>query len=373
MISLMNVTKLAGRAASCWLHRRPMNTSTEMRITRLCSQRCRQCDVYNRRTRPPSLDLDRFRILAGRLRDYGAHVGLISGGEPLLAPDVEDILREARRTFPVAVTLVTGLYDGIQRVERVARTALDLDINFQTSLDGLGELGDDLRGVSDFAPTVTDRMRRIARLKAQSGARSLLYANVVINNRNLHQVPQLLDRISECGWQATVGLYHTLTETTKTDEELILRPGPGLRETLGRIKAHPALLNLSAFVRGIESAAAGRYPRFCPYLDAPVLSTRTVVMEDGEVYLCRGGSIGNLFRQDLREIFSGPAYRQRLQEYRTCPGCWASCYAERYLLFHPPNVEDFLDTVRKVHRLRSGFELNARTADNGSPSTPGGR
>jgi MoaA/NifB/PqqE/SkfB family radical SAM enzyme len=365
-MSLTSITRLAGRAAGRWLQRQPMNTSTEVRITRLCSQRCRQCDVYNRSTQPPSLDAERFRILAGRLRSYGAHVGLISGGEPLLVDQLEEILKEARKTFPVAVTLVTGLYAGIGRVERAVRAALDEDINIQTSLDGLGAVGDDLRGVPDFASTVTDRMRRIARLKAVSFSRSLLYANVVINNRNLLQVPRLLDRIAECGWQASVGLYHTLTETTRRDDDLILRPGPRLEEILERIVAHPAVLNLNAFVRGIRSAAAGRYPRFCPYLDAPVLSTRTVIMEDGEVYLCRGESIGNLFHRDLEEIFSGEAYRRRLEEYRRCPGCWASCYAERYLLFHPANVEDLLDTVRKVYRLRTGFELQVRPAGDGS-------
>ena len=364
-MSLMDVTRLATRAAARWIQRRPMNSSTEIRITRLCSQRCRQCDVYNRRTQPPSLDLDRFRILAGRLRAYGAHVGLISGGEPLLVPQLEDILREARKTFPVAVTLVTGLYTGIRQVERAARAALDHDINIQTSLDGLGPLGDNLRGVPDFAATVSDRMRRIARLKAHSDARSLLYANVVINNRNLHQVPQLLDCIADCGWQATIGLYHTLTETTRSDGELILRPGPRLEDILAQAAAHPAILNLKAFIRGIPGAAAGRYPKFCPYLDAPVLSTRTVIMEDGEVYLCRGGSIGNLFHQQLEEIFTGERYRQRLREYRQCPGCWASCYAERYLLFHPPSFEDFLDTIKKVHRLRSGFRFDGRPARNG--------
>jgi MoaA/NifB/PqqE/SkfB family radical SAM enzyme len=366
-MSLIDVTKLARQAARRWLQRRPLNTSTEMRITRLCSQRCRQCNVYNRRTQPPSLDLERFRMLAGRLRDYGAHVGLISGGEPLLVPQVEDILKEARETFPVAVTLVTGLYDGIARVQRVAQVALDYDINIQTSLDGLGDLGDDLRGVSDFAATVTDRMRRIARLRARGSARSLLYANVVINNRNIHQVPRLLDLISDCGWLATVGLYHTLTETTRSDGELILRPSSHLEDTLASIMAHPAVLNLKSFVRGIRSAAAKRYPRFCPYLDAPVLSTRTVIMEDGEVYLCRGRSIGNLFRQNLEEIFTGQAYRQRLREYRSCSGCWASCYAERYLLFHPPHFEDLLDTVRKVHRLRTGFRIQSRLSKDGKP------
>jgi MoaA/NifB/PqqE/SkfB family radical SAM enzyme len=366
-MSLMGVTRLAGQAATRWLRRQPMNSSTEIRITRLCSQRCRQCDVYNRRTQPPSLDLDRFRMLAGRLRAFGAHVGLISGGEPLLVPHLEDMLGEARKTFPVAVTLVTGLYDGVRRVERVARVALDQDINIQTSLDGLDALGDDLRGVSDFAATVTDRMGRIARLRDRSSARSLLYANVVINNRNLHQVPRLLDRIADCGWQATVGLYHTLTETTRFDRQLTLRPGPHLEDILAQTMAHPAVLNLKSFIRGIRGAAAGRYPRFCPYLDAPVLSTRTVIMEDGQVYLCRGGSIGNLFRQSLEEIFSGEMYRQRLREYRRCPGCWASCYAERYLLFHPPNFEDLLDTVRKVRRLRAGFRIDGRPKKNGKP------
>jgi MoaA/NifB/PqqE/SkfB family radical SAM enzyme len=350
---------------SRWLHRTPLNTSTEIRITRLCSQRCRQCDVYSRRTQPPSLDLKRFRLLAQRLREYGAYVGFISGGEPLLVPDLEGILQEARRTFSAAVTLVTGLYDQPQRVDRIAQAALEGDINIQTSLDGLGLLGDDLRGVPDFAGTVSERMRRIAALKANSSSRSLLYANVVINNRNLHQVQQLLDLIADCGWQATVGLYHTLTETTRWDRDLILQPSQYLQEALQKIISHRAVLNLKSFIRGIEQAARGNYPRFCPYVDAPVLSTRTVIMEDGSLSLCRSGPIGNIFHQNLGEIFSSEAYRQRLEEYRRCPGCWASCYAERYLLFHPPSFEDLMDTFRKIRHLRTGFRLFQPVENNG--------
>jgi hypothetical protein len=60
------------------------------------------------------------------------------------------------------------------------------------------------------------------------------------------------------------------------------------------------------------------------------------------------------------EIFTGPAYRERLEEYRHCQGCWASCYAERYLLFHPPSFEDLMDTLLKVYRLRTGFHLASK-------------
>ncbi len=359
-MSLANNAALLEKMAVRWMQNRPLNSSTEIRITRLCSQRCRQCNVYNRRTVPASLDLKRFRLIASRMRDYGAYVGLISGGEPLLAADLEEILLEAKRTFSVAVTLVTGLYHRPELVERVARVAMDNEINIQTSLDGLGPLGDDLRGVADFSATVTDRMRRIARIRANSASRSLLYANIVINNRNLEQVPRLLKVIAECGWQATVGLYHTLTKTTRQDDELILRPGPSLSRVLRLISQSPIVLNLKSFVRGIEQAARGNYPRSCPYLDAPLLSTRTVIMEDGQVYLCRGEPIGNIFQQDLSEIFSGPAYRERLDEYRHCPGCWASCYAERYLLFHPPSFGDLMDTLLKVYHLRRGFHFPRR-------------
>ena len=356
-MNLSGVVDLLGRMAVHWWRHLPLNSSTEIRLTRLCTQRCQQCDIYNRRTVPPSLDLQRFRFIASRLRDYGSYVGLISGGEPLLVPDLEEILVEAKQTFSVALTLVTGLYDGAKRVQQVAQVALDNDINIQTSLDGLGPLGDDLRGVGDFSATVTDRMRRIARMRANSPSKSLLYANIVINNRNLEQVPQLLETIADCGWQATVGLYHTLTKTTRQQAQLVLRPNPSLSRILQLVCQSPVVLNLTSFVRGIQQAARGNYPRFCSYLDAPLLSTRTLIMEDGQVYLCRGEAIGNIFRQNLAEIFSGPTYRERLEEYRHCRGCWASCYAERYLLFHPPSFDDLMDTLLKIYRLRSGFQL----------------
>ncbi len=361
-MNLGDAMALSGKAVIRGLRRQPLNSSNEIRITRLCTQRCRQCDIYNRRTMPPSLDLERFRLIARRLRKYGAYVGLISGGEPLLVPHLEEILLEAKATFSMAVTLVTGLYHQAARVQQVAQVALDNDINIQTSLDGLGPLGDDLRGVEDFSATVTARMRRIANMRANSHSKSLLYANIVINNENVSQIPQLLQMIADCGWQATVGLYHTLTETTRQDDRLILRPSPALSDILDHICGSDAVLNLKSFVRGIQQAARGNYPPYCPYRDAPVLSTRTVIMEDGEVYLCRGQPIGNILRQELGDIFSSSSYRQRLEEYSRCRGCWASCYAERYLLFHPPSFEDLMDTALKVYRLRGGFHLPRRTA-----------
>ncbi len=338
------------RALANAFWQRPMNSSTEIRITRLCTQRCRQCSVYERRTKPPSLSLEAFEHICKRLRDYGAYIGFISGGEATLVPELPEMLHVAKRTFALETTLVTGLYNTHAVIERVGRTALELNINVQTSLDGYGALGDNLRGVPNFAETVLDRMALLSSLRGNS--RSLLYVNIVLNALNLPQVPELVARAQDLGWKVTIGLYHSLTETTRTDDELRLRPSPLLRKTLDQLAQNPNILNLPAFLEGIEPfLATGRNP-ICPFVDDRFFATRVTIMENADVHLCWGGPIGNLFRQSLREIFESPAYAQRLAAYRRCSGCWTTCYTQRYLLMHPQNGRRLKQNLQKVLGLK---------------------
>ena len=333
-----------------------MNGSTEIRITSRCTQRCRQCGVYERP--PKDLTFDEFKIIAKKIRDYGGYIGLISGGEPLMVKDLDKMLIEAKKTFNLAVTLVSGLYAKSDLVKRIARICLENNINIQTSLDGLGELGDNLRGAKNFSDTVLGNMKMITELRMSEypQSKSLLYANVVTNNLNVGQVPDIIREIEKVKWKASVGMYHTLTETTKKDDELRLRPSKELTQMIDFACNNPNVLTLEDFIRGIERAVRGDYPNFCAYLDAPVLSTRIVIMEEGSVYLCKGKPIGNIFESSLKEIFEGKEYFNRLEEYKTCPGCWTSCYVQRYLVTHPANIDSLLDNIRKIHRSGKGVK-----------------
>lgn len=332
------------------LVRRPLNSSTEIRLTRLCTQRCRQCRIYERTTDPPSMSLESFRIVAQRLREYGAYIGFISGGEATLVSHLDKILVEARKTFLLSTTLVTGLYIKTETVKRVGETALEHDIHIQTSLDGLGEIGDNLRGVKDFAVTVLKHMEWLSERRGNS--KSLLYANIVINNQNLDQVPELIRRANDIGWKTTIGLYHSLTSTTRDDDTLRLKPGKRLDTLLKFLDHHPDILNLNAFIRGIADFVNGKPVEFCAFVDAPVLTTRTTIMEDGDIHLCHGGPIGNIFKNNLNEIFHGDEYRKRIREYRSCAGCWTTCYTQRYLLVHPRSIKELFHNIKKVRSLK---------------------
>ncbi|MDZ7374791.1 MAG: radical SAM protein, partial [candidate division KSB1 bacterium] len=334
---------------ACW--QRPLNTSTEIRLTRLCTQRCRQCRVYERTTEPPTLDLPTFRLILSRLEEYGAYIGFLSGGEPTLVPELPEMLPLAAQTFAVSTTLVTGLYNRTSTIERVGRLALELGVNIQTSLDGLGSVGDNLRGVPDFSQTVLRHMALLSSWKGRSS--SLLYVNVVLSAVNLSQVPEIVQRAADLGWKVTLGLYHHLTETTRYDDELRLRPSPQLQEVVERLVDCPHILNLPSFLRGIVPfLEKGAFP-ICPFVDDALLSTRLTLMENGDVHLCWGGPVGNVLKSRLVEIMEGKSYRRRLAEYRICGGCWTTCYTQRYLLVHPRNGRELRENVQRVLHLRT--------------------
>jgi len=350
---MMNLIHNLYKGAINFSHNRPINSVTEIRITRLCTQRCLQCDVYNRKTEFTHIDITHFEIIAQKLMEYGSFIGMISGGEPLLNPELAKILLRAKNVFSSALSLVSGLYvENHQLIKRIADLCLDKHINIQTSLDGLGQLGDKIRGVKNFSNVVLNNMEYIAKRKEQLNSKSLLYANVVISNLNLAQIPEIFGKIKNVGWQITIGMYHNITETTSENDELILRDTEQLQETINFLIDNPDVLNLNSFVKGIINGVRGNFPKFCPFVDGKKMITRTVIMENGDVHLCFGGPIGNIYKNSIKEIFESEIYKKRLEQYKNCNGCWTSCYTQKYLLLHPQNITDFIDNIKKVFNLR---------------------
>lgn len=334
--------------------RRPFNSSTEVRVTYKCTQRCRQCVIPFKNTH--TMSVDEFARVMENLREYGAYVGFISGGEATVVEGLEQMLVEARRTFAYATTLVTGLYNKPETIERIATVCLENGINIQTSFDGLGDIGDELRGVKNFADVVGDRMKLIAGLRKKiqknSKRKSLLYANTVISDRNLDQIPGLVAHVKSLGWKSTIGMYHTLTFSTRYNDDMIVHPGERLDRVIHFLDGNPDILNLDSFIRGIPPYVQDPNLNWCPFVKSPYLSTRTTIMENGDVHLCKGNPIGNVFRQRLKDIFSGYEYRKRIEEYKQCDGCWTTCYTQRYLLVRPKSLAEAFRNVKRLARTK---------------------
>ena len=348
----LNLLKNSCKAVENFLKNKPINTVTEIKITRLCNQKCRQCNIYEKSTTPKNLTLQDFKKISRNLQKYGSFVGFISGGEPLLNPDLPEILLHSKKIFPLSVSLVSGLYFDYKKISKIVNLCVNENINIQTSLDGLDELGDYLRGVKNHSKTVLENMEKIANQKEQIGSKSFLYANCVLSAANLSQIPKIINACKNAGWKVTIGLYHHITETTKADDNLKIRNENKFLETVEFLKNNPNILNLDSFIDGLPRILEENFPDFCPFVDGKRTSTRLTIMENADLHLCFGEKIGNLLEDDLQTIFESKFYKQRLAQYRECKGCWSSCYTQKYLLFHPKNPKQTIYNFKKLLNLK---------------------
>lgn len=345
--------KNSRKAVANLIKNRPLNSVTEIKITRLCNQRCRQCNIYEKRTEPKHLTYTNFRRMARRLQRYGSFVGFISGGEPILNPELPEILLYSKKVFPLSVSLVSGLYFDYDKISDILNLCLNENINIQTSLDGLGNIGDYLRGVPDFSKIVLGNMEKIATKKEQIGSKSFLYANCVLSAINLLQVPEIIQACKKVGWKVTIGLYHHITQTTKKDDEMIITDEDKFLEVVKFLKDNPDILNLNAFIEGLPRILNNDFPDFCPFVDGKRTATRLTIMENGDVHLCFGDRIGNILEEDLESIFGSEAYKEKLVQYSKCDGCWSSCFTQKYLLTHPQNVKQAFHNIGKLLNLKT--------------------
>ena len=155
--------------------------------TKRCNLSCVHCySASTSRAAPDELTGDEARAMLDDLAAFGAPVVLFSGGEPLLRPDLDDLIAHARGLGLRAVVSTTGTLITPARAERFAAAGLSY---VGVSLDGLAEVNDAFRG----SPGAFD--------KALGGIRSCLAAGVKVglrftmNRRNAGDIPGIFDLI----------------------------------------------------------------------------------------------------------------------------------------------------------------------------------
>lgn len=121
--------------------------SVTLVVTNECNLRCKHCYVDAGRKLGNELSLGEIKDLLKQLYLMGVMQLDITGGEPLLRPDIEAIL-EAIREMGFVVSLLTN---GILLDEKIIEILSGMDIKFvQIPLEGLQESHEFIRGEGTF-------------------------------------------------------------------------------------------------------------------------------------------------------------------------------------------------------------------------------
>src|SRR5689334_13562158 len=99
---------------------------------RRCNLSCTYCNEYDEVSKPVAIDTMRQRL--DRIADLGASIVTISGGEPLLHPDLDEIVAHIRHRRMLAGMITNGYLLTAERIKRLNRAGLD---HLQISIDNV--------------------------------------------------------------------------------------------------------------------------------------------------------------------------------------------------------------------------------------------
>lgn len=266
---------------------------------RRCNLSCTYCNEYDDFSKPVPKDVLVGRI--HRLGDLGLSILTLSGGEPLLHPELDDIIHATRRRGILAGMITNGYLLTAERVKRLNEAGLD---HLQISIDNV--MPDD---VSKKSLKVLDKKLQIL----SEHANFHVNINSVVGGgiHNPDDAMAVGRRALELGFSATVGIIH--------DGDGQLRPlGEREREVYHQMKAlenrHFARLNFFQ-----DAIAQGRANRWRCRAGARYM----YICEDGLVHYCSqqrgypGKPLVEYTREDIR--------REYLTEKSCAPYCTVSC------------------------------------------------
>jgi MoaA/NifB/PqqE/SkfB family radical SAM enzyme len=163
---------------------------------RRCNLACKYCNEFDDYSKPVPLDLMFARV--DKLADLGTSVITISGGEPLLHPELDAIISRIRLREMVAGMITNGYLLTADRIEKLNRAGLEW---LQISIDNVTP--DD---VSKKSLKVLDKKLQ---LLAEHASFHVNINSVVGGGvSNPHDALVIGKRAIELGFSSTVGIIH---------------------------------------------------------------------------------------------------------------------------------------------------------------------
>jgi MoaA/NifB/PqqE/SkfB family radical SAM enzyme len=279
--------------------------SVNLEVTRRCNVRCSFCDYW--KTKGPEQRLDDYGPLIHHLNPL--HL-TITGGEPLLRPDLEKIIRGIRRqTSFVYMNLITnGSLLSLERARSLWQAGLS---QLSVSLDFPDERHDRQRGMPGL-------WRHLQEVLPQLGAAELdnLCLNTVIMNDNLEELLTIAEKAKEWKFKVSFSTYNPFKNNNRAHvipEERLRRLEQVIGELLAWKRLHGNITNSDFYLENIP-----RY--FSKGAIAGCLAGRkwAQVSPDGTLRRC----------SEKESLGAWQAFRPHKIPFTACQECWYACRGE---------------------------------------------
>jgi radical SAM protein with 4Fe4S-binding SPASM domain len=311
-----------------------------------CNLKCEMCNHW-RDTREPPVSIERFKEVLSELGEMGTKKIHISGGEPMLRPQIPEMVEHAS-ALGMRVTMTTnGTLIDKTKAKRLVESGLR---GVNISIDSpIRKMHEKIRGVEGAFKATTRSVELFRRYKHKG--KLTIRINTVVSRTNyttLDSLPDLAHKLGADGINLIPVDDHCGEILSMRKKDIALfnaEIAPRIAEralALGLIVSDQEAFPFGQSESEVRLGRAGRYamgfydthPCYAPW-------THSLIDFNGHVYICcmtreRIPPLGDIKKQSFKEIWESMAYRQvRLKMH---PPALAACR----------RCDDFIEENRKI-------------------------
>ncbi|HEX8173240.1 MAG TPA: radical SAM protein [Thermoanaerobaculia bacterium] len=328
----------------------PLNITWD--ITNTCNLTCAYCLNSSGPVVDRGLTADQCLDVVDQIHDLGTYNVWIGGGEPLVKPGIERVLRRFKE-YNIKVLLATNgiLVKKPKVLDLIGETCTEVNI----SIDGhTQELHSSLRGASAKLQDAVDAVRRI---KDRYGKDMWVTALTVIHRGNLEELPAIIDFCAEVGFDRWTHneLYALGSGATMRQLVLAHTQYDRLYEILtAKEKELRGKMVVEDYVRMHKVTEPGAVK---PFYGCVAGNQEIAIQDNGDVYPCQKLQYekyycGNVMQTPLTEMWKTSRVFQWLRsrniQQTECRGCGifaagqcnGGCLAEKEIHFQRHDTRD---------------------------------
>ncbi len=320
-------------------------------VTYKCNLRCPMCFLwkgpgeYDKQHDKKELSTEEMFHLIDDFAAIGtAGIGF-TGGEPILRPDMLDIIKYTKKKGMVTHMSSNGRIIASKGIaKKVVESGLDA-IGF--SVDGaLPKTHDAIRGKGSYEG-VLQAIDNIVVFRKELKSRIKIVVVCVVSNYNVDQLVDLVTILKKRGVDHIsfmpfhdIGLFSSGKENSadfKIDQEKIERLNKAVDELINIRKKSKAIENSLAYLKLFKDAFAHKKLPFSCYAGYATLCIGAY----GDIYPCFPRMEGeiekgpNIRQTPLKEYWHSEQVKKDREKIRGCRDCFWNNQTEINLLFHP--------------------------------------
>lgn len=316
-------------------------------VTYRCDSKCNMCNIW---ALPPGKELapEEWKALPASLNDVN-----ITGGEPFLREDLVELVDNIYRHCgkPRIVISTNGFQN--RRIAHAAPALMKIGrkVGLAVSLDGIGEMHDNIRGVEGGFQRVVDTLKQLKKL----GYRNVRVA-FTAQRENVKHLGAVYDLSRQFGFQFTTAIaqnsefYFSTSENQQVDpDELDAELKYVMRKELLsfspkrwlRAFFYSGLLKFNLMGARMMGCRAGRDSVF--------------IDPTGDVYPCLTleKRMGNILEEPFEQIWNGETAGKVRRAVDGCSlSCWMICTARSSMKRRP--MQPALWVIRNWVNLATG-------------------